>query len=160
ASMPVRSAASVCHLAPWSSWRTAAWVSWRWLSAAVAGAAARRPARIATAPKASRRGGERDCRPRRSFRDGFESAEPPSRTMKRSAAENVPCPGARTFRAARPHRSAAGRPAQRSSRAFAHEPPLARLLVRHPVADVVDALEGGNDLLVVGHHDDRGLELR
>src|SRR5690606_11469935 len=36
---------------------------------------------------------------------------------------------------------------------------LARLLLRDPVADVIDALEGGNDLLVVRHDDDRGLEL-
>ena len=40
-----RNAASVCHLAPWSSWRTAAWVSWRWLSAATAGVIESRPAR-------------------------------------------------------------------------------------------------------------------
>jgi transposase-like protein len=38
-------------------------------------------------------------------------------------------------------------------------PSFARFLMGHAVTDVVDAFEGGNDLLVVRDDDDRGLEL-
>src|SRR5258708_11815387 len=38
-------------------------------------------------------------------------------------------------------------------------PPFASFLMGHTVADVVDALESGDDLFVMGDDDDGGLEL-
>ena len=50
-------------------------------------------------------------------------------------------------------------PEDGGSQSIPYLPPLADLLVRDAVADVVDALEGGDDLLVVGDDDDGGVVL-